>query len=142
LSGTTWFDRDGDGVRSPNEKPLAGVTIVLTGQNQETVRLVTDERGEFVATLAADVYEITTLARIEPTNGPALRTIDLSTANGEVAFGYKSSNPKVLGIQELAPGENPAELALTGVDVAGIIASAFILLGAGIFTANRRRKPF
>lgn len=55
VRGTAWLDTNGDGLRQPDETPLAGVPVTLNGQT-----VITDKNGRFAFThIAPGNYDVT-----------------------------------------------------------------------------------
>ncbi len=58
LTGTVFFDKNGDGKRGSNEALIGGATVVLTDSSGRRTTVTTDENGRFEADLLSGEYSI------------------------------------------------------------------------------------
>ncbi|MEJ5187344.1 MAG: SdrD B-like domain-containing protein, partial [Candidatus Geothermincolales bacterium] len=168
VSGHKWQDNDGDGAHDPDEPPVGGITVVLTGYT------LGDERVEMQTTTADDgsysfllleagnysVYEVmpynmeaTTTDRYDLLIKPGDRVTDLDFFNALVEAGGEvtpppptpgpgpvtpPTQPPVQVAPEVLRGQLPATGAPTWIPL--LIAALLILAGCMFLAGGMRRK--
>ena len=94
IGDTVWMDTDGDGIQTPDEMGIPGVTIILTLPDGSTTTTITDENGMYLfLDLVAGEYSVA----VDPSTLPSglEQTYD--------ADGLETGSESTL---TLAPGEN------------------------------------
>jgi large repetitive protein len=134
LDGVLWDDVNGDGVQQASEKPLAGVAVTVTWLDHVGGPITIP-----VTTKADGTWQLTTLpvgqytASVDPGTALAGSHFSLKPVTVSVAGGIRAHIPMAVTL---------ATLALTGLNVGGIVLFALLALAFGLAAAvvARRRR--